>query len=506
MGGKKDKKGKKGKKNGAGVNRRNKWCKKDKDKKDKDKKWKNKEKKEQIGKENGETRERTLNTGDPEMDELLTGYLIDTVNELFEDKRRAIADMKEREKKQRKQEKQKTKEEKQKAKEEKLKVEEQKLECPLEDKCKGKKCKKCKGKKDKKGKKGEEKKGTIGKEEKDEKEYGPEPYDLTMGKKTRVIKFTKCIETLSELLELADYYDPSVNYDCVVNMERLRKCRRYIEKLNNMVGLSPFKRSILDQILYILTLPFPIQKQDFPMLHCCLYGPPGVGKTQVAKILGKIYANLGLLEKGHVNIVKREDFVGEYLGSSALKTRRLLEGSLGGVLLIDEVYSFGSEDRKSNADSYAKEAVDCLNVFLSEHATEFICIIAGYKDAIQSCFFSINQGLARRFTTNHELTPYTPSELSLIFQRFMQKKGVSLPLASQVDSFFKEREGSFPHWGGDVKTFVEKIMIYKGRRRLVEARSQWSDVTVEDMRKGMEIYTNEKVKKESNEQYKTMFV
>ena len=110
-------------------------------------------------------------------------------------------------------------------------------------------------------------------------------------------------------------------------------------------------------------------------LHTIITGNPGCGKTSVAKIIGNIYANLKILsrKKNVFKIAYRDDFVAEYLGQTAIKSRKFLESCLGGVLFIDEVYSLGSGSNGEKTDSFAKECIDTLNQNLSENGDKFIC-------------------------------------------------------------------------------------------------------------------------------------
>lgn len=286
-------------------------------------------------------------------------------------------------------------------------------------------------------------------------------------------------------------------------MLRLKLVLEHIKSLNGMIGMESLKSTILKQLLYILTLE-DINNETFPMLHGCIYGPPGVGKTEVAKILANIYSKCGLLNKNTVRIAKREDFVGEFIGSTSLKTKKLLESCLGGVLLIDEVYSFGSEDKR---DMFAKEGVDCLNVFLSEHYTEMICIIAGYKEAIDKCFFSINDGLKRRFTNNFTINSYDFNELSSIFLKFLKDKKYNTSFSKNyIVDFFKRNHVYFPYYGGDVKTFVEKCLIYKGTLRMIKSKDTWMILSESDIDEGFKIYMSERVPVTVDNTYKGMFI
>jgi hypothetical protein len=155
------------------------------------------------------------------------------------------------------------------------------------------------------------------------------------------------------------------------------------------------------------------------MIHTVIEGPPGVGKTTLGYILGEIYSNLDIIEqpKNKTNqlkfkIVKRSDLVAKYLGQTSHRTQEAINSVLGGVLFIDEAYSLGNNDVD---DSYSKECLDTLNQNLSEKKNQFLCIIAGYKDALERNFFAYNEGLKRRFPFTYTIEEYTPNELKNIF-------------------------------------------------------------------------------------------
>lgn len=341
--------------------------------------------------------------------------------------------------------------------------------------------------------------------EKSEEEKGEGP-EYFLQKKDKEIKFTKIFETLDELISLGESYDPSINYICNVDIRKLHRIVESLKELNSMIGLTKFKKNIIDQLVYILTTNFS-DKIEIPMLHSCIYGPPGVGKTTCSTILGKIYAECGLLTKGTFTLAKREDFVGEFLGSTALKTKKLLQSCKGGVLFIDEVYSFGSH-QNDKRDSFAKEAVDTLNTFLSENYKDFICIIAGYKDAVDKCFFSQNEGLRRRFTRTYTMQAYSPEEMADIFVNDIENTAWKISVSKEIlNNFFTEHIQSFPYYGGDTKTLFDQCKIIHSRKTIMLDKSLWRTLTQSDIEEGFQLYLEEReIKKEINTSYQHMFL
>ena len=171
--------------------------------------------------------------------------------------------------------------------------------------------------------------------------------------------------------------------------------------------------------------------------------------TTLAQILGELYSNMNILSGNNIfKKVTRDDFVAGYVGQTAIKTKALLESCHGGVLFIDEIYSFGSQYKES--DSFSKEAIDTLNEYLSAKKDNFCCIIAGYEEEVKNCFFSINKGLERRFQWIHRISDYTPKDLAEIFIKMIKDidwfilidKNKLITLIDKNNNIFKKSPGN----------------------------------------------------------------
>lgn len=194
--------------------------------------------------------------------------------------------------------------------------------------------------------------------------------------------------------------------------------------------------------------------EDFTVTH----------NTTVARILGKIYTSLGILsEDSTFRIAYRDDFIGEYLGHTAIKTRKLLESCIGGVLFIDEVYALAPRDK--SRDSFSKEALDTLTAFLSEHKNDFCCIAAGYEKDIQECFFSMNSGLARRFPWIHRIDDYSDDNLASILVSMIQSMSWDICVEKDtIVSLIKNNKDLFVHHGGSVEVYLSKCKMAHAKR------------------------------------------
>jgi hypothetical protein len=238
-------------------------------------------------------------------------------------------------------------------------------------------------------------------------------------------------------------------------------------------------------------------KGDF--MHTVIYGPPGSGKTEVAKIIGRIFSNLGILHKKIFKKVSRNDLVAGYLGQTAIKTKDMIKASLGGVLFIDEAYSLGNSEKR---DSFAKECVDTLCEALSEHKHNWMVIIAGYEKELNDCFFSLNEGLNSRFTWRFKLDEYKPGELKSIYEKQVHDYGWTIAGCggeTLPESWFASRMDYFTTYGRDMETLFTKTKIAHSRRVFCLPSTEKKIITFTDLENGFKLFTeNPEVKERGN--------
>ena len=318
----------------------------------------------------------------------------------------------------------------------------------------------------------------------------PEP-ELPTHDRTKFVKgipIDKTITSLEDLIEIGENIDSQFDSDKTysLDLESLRKMLPCLCKLRDMIGLEDIKNKIIHQVLFYLQ---GLDETNKDMLHTVIEGDPGVGKTEIAKILGEIYCSLGILTKGTFTSVKRADLVGSYLGQTASKTLKVLEASRGGVLFIDEAYSLGNDEGK---DIYSKECIDTITAFLSENRGNFVCVIAGYRDALKKCFFKHNAGLERRFPWRYSIKGYSESELKQIFEKIVMEHGWKTEITLK---FFEEHMDKFKNFGGDMENLFHKSKLAHSMRSLSLEPDLKKNITMEDIEQGFKFFVEEETEK-----------
>ena len=291
------------------------------------------------------------------------------------------------------------------------------------------------------------------------------------------------VNTINDLIEIGKTIQFYKNLDTIM----LWRITPYLEEINVMIGMKELKETVFLQVIYYLK-GFHLRNNNEEYLHTIIMGSPGHGKTEIAKIIGKLYQAMGVLsEDGPFKIAYRDDFIAEYLGQTAIKTRKLLKSCLGGILFVDEVYSLGPGVR--DKDSFSKEAIDVLTSFLSEHKNDFCFIGAGYEDDIKKCFLSRNKGLERRFQWIHKIGKYSEHELYEILTKmiFDMKWDIGFNKEDVIKLLKENKDELFKHAGGDIETFLTKCKIVHAKRVFSLDKEHSFVFTKKDMKGGIKL-------------------
>ena len=192
-----------------------------------------------------------------------------------------------------------------------------------------------------------------------------------------------------------------------------------------LIGLSEVKREIETLTNFIKVQQHRAQA-GLPItrltLHMVFVGNPGTGKTTVARILGQTFRGLGVLEKGHLVETDRSGLVAEYVGQTAVKTNRIIDQALDGVLFIDEAYSLVGE---GGDDAYGREAVQVLLKRMEDDRDRLVVVMAGYPEPMER-LLKVNPGLSSRFNNRLQFEDYAVVELCEIFHRMCRQNHYEL--------------------------------------------------------------------------------
>lgn len=209
------------------------------------------------------------------------------------------------------------------------------------------------------------------------------------------------------------------------------------EELESLIGLEEVKEEVRSLANFVKAQKLREAKgMKTPKMsyHLVFTGSPGTGKTTVARIVARIYKDLGILKKGHTVETDRSGLVAEYVGQTAVKTNNLVDSALNGVLFIDEAYALVPEG-KAQGD-YGQEAISTLLKRMEDDRDKLVVIIAGYPDEMKR-FINSNPGLQSRFNKYINFPDYTPDELFRIFLMYTKKNDYTI--SDEAATYLRER-------------------------------------------------------------------
>lgn len=292
-----------------------------------------------------------------------------------------------------------------------------------------------------------------------------------------LIKSAECSKDLKRLANaLKDSIMKFYGYDSILDSvdeylvkdEDTRSLQELLNDLNQLIGLKNVKSKVNDLIAFqkvqMLRERQGLHSQK-GTLHMAFTGNPGTGKTTVARIVGRIYKQLGLLSKGHFVEVSRTDLIAGYQGQTALKVKKIIEQAKGGVLFIDEAYSITEND---HSDSYGRECLTELTKALEDYRDDLVVIVAGYTEPMEH-FFTSNPGLKSRFNTFIEFPDYSANELHDMLKRLCTNNDyiMTADLSQCILTFLEEqvdaKEENFAN-GRLVRNIYDDLVMNHARR------------------------------------------
>lgn len=243
---------------------------------------------------------------------------------------------------------------------------------------------------------------------------------------------------------------------------------KVLEELNLLIGLKEVKQDVAE-LINLLKIQKKRSEQGLKnvdiTLHTVFLGPPGTGKTSVARLLSRIFKHLGFLSKGQMFETDREGLVAGYVGQTAAKVNNAVKLSLGGVLFIDEAYAL---TQNLTGNDYGTEAVNTLIKRMEDYRNDLAVIVAGYTEPMQ-LFIESNPGLKSRFNRYFHFQHFTPAELFQVFESFCKKSDFIVSVEAKeklTDTFellYSEKDETFGN-ARVVRNLFEKCVQNQANR------------------------------------------
>ncbi|MBQ9593207.1 MAG: AAA family ATPase [Lachnospiraceae bacterium] len=241
-----------------------------------------------------------------------------------------------------------------------------------------------------------------------------------------------------------------------------------LEELDSLVGLDTVKEDIHSLLNFIKVAKLREERgMKMPKIsyHLVFTGNPGTGKTTIARLVAKIYKQMGLLPQGQLVEADRSSLVAGFVGQTAIKTKEVIDSAMGGVLFIDEAYALASEETD---DAYGREAIETILKNMEDHRDKLVVIVAGYTELMKQ-FIDSNPGLKSRFNKYIFFPEYTGDEMYRIFERFCKSNGYTIEeeagkfLHGELDEMYEHRGEDFGN-ARTVRNIFEKAISFQANR------------------------------------------